>query len=60
MEKQQKEVVLHDVDPLALTLLVEFAYTGEILITEENVQVRAHIFSSPRRMFRSELTYSHH
>jgi kelch-like protein 17 (actinfilin) len=40
-EKQQKEVVLHDIDPLALTLLVEFAYTGEILITEENVQVRA-------------------
>ncbi len=41
-EKQQKEVVLHDIDPLALTLLVEFAYTGEILITEENVQVRAY------------------
>jgi kelch-like protein 17 (actinfilin) len=42
VEKQQKEVVLHDVDPLALTLLVEFAYTGEILITEENVQVVTH------------------
>ena len=38
-EKSRKEVVIHDVDPLALTLLVDFAYTGEIVVTEENVQV---------------------
>lgn len=38
-EKSRAEVVIHDVDPLALTLLVDFAYTGEIVVTEENVQV---------------------
>ena len=38
-EKSRHEVVIHDVDPLALTLLVDFAYTGEIVVTEENVQV---------------------
>jgi len=38
-EKTKAEVVIHDVDPLALTLLVDFSYTGEIVVTEENVQV---------------------
>ena len=63
VEKQQKEVVLHDVDPLALTLLVEFAYTGEILITEENVQV-SYIYITRVLCFRyflcfmTELQYS--
>ena len=38
-EKHRQEVVIHDLDPLALTLLVDFAYTGEIVVTEENVQV---------------------
>lgn len=40
MEKKQKEVTIHDLDPLALTLLVDFSYTGEIVISEDNVQVR--------------------
>lgn len=40
MEKTQKEVTIHDLDPLALTLLVDFSYTGEIFISEDNVQVR--------------------
>lgn len=39
VEKTQKEVTIHDLDPLALTLLVDFSYTGEIVISEENVQV---------------------
>lgn len=38
-EKMQREVVLHDIDPAALQLLVDYSYTGEIHITEENVQV---------------------
>ena len=39
MEKNQTEVTIHDIDVLALTLLVDFSYTGEIVITEDNVQV---------------------
>ena len=39
VEKKQKEVTIHDLDPLALTLLVDFSYTGEIVICEDNVQV---------------------
>lgn len=38
-EKVQREVVLHDIDAAALQLLVDYAYTGEIHITEDNVQV---------------------
>jgi hypothetical protein len=39
IEKNQTEVTIHDIDVLALTLLVDFSYTGEIVITEDNVQV---------------------
>ena len=39
VEKTKKEVTIHDLDPLALTLLVDFSYTGEIVISEDNVQV---------------------
>ena len=39
LEKSKKEVTIHDLDPLALTLLVDFSYTGEIVISEDNVQV---------------------
>ena len=39
-----KEVTIHDIDPLALTLLVDFAYTGELVVTEENVQVLFRVF----------------
>ncbi|XP_071447605.1 kelch-like protein 17 [Hetaerina americana] len=38
-EKLQCEVTLHDIDSSALHLLVDYAYSGEILITEDNVQV---------------------
>ena len=33
------KVTIHDVAPLALTLLVDFAYTGELVVSEDNVQV---------------------
>lgn len=42
-EKHKSKITLHDVDTAALQLLVQFAYTGEILITEENVQVRSEV-----------------
>ena len=38
-EKNLRDITIHDVDPLALTLLVEFSYTGELSVCEENVQV---------------------
>lgn len=38
-EADSSMVTLHEVDPGALELLVEFAYTGQVLITEDNVQV---------------------
>ena len=39
VEKRMSEITIHDVDALALTLLVDFAYTGELVVCEENVQV---------------------
>ena len=39
-EKNLAEITIHDVDPLALTLLVNFSYTGELSVCEDNVQVR--------------------
>ena len=33
------KVTIHDVAPLALTLLVDFSYTGELVVSEDNVQV---------------------
>ena len=39
VEKSMSEITIHDVDALALTLLVDFAYTGELVVCEENVQV---------------------
>ncbi|XP_014271032.1 kelch-like protein 17 isoform X2 [Halyomorpha halys] len=38
-ERLSREVVLHEVDVMALQLLVDYSYTGGILITEDNVQV---------------------
>jgi hypothetical protein len=39
-ESKQMNVTLKDVDPGALEMLLEFAYTAEIQVTEDNVQVR--------------------
>uniref|UniRef100_A0A0A9XNX5 Kelch-like protein 17 n=1 Tax=Lygus hesperus TaxID=30085 RepID=A0A0A9XNX5_LYGHE len=38
-ERASREVELHEVDVTALQLLVDYSYTGGILITEDNVQV---------------------
>lgn len=38
-ESKQEVVELHDIDAPSLKQLIDFAYTGEIIITEENVQV---------------------
>lgn len=38
MEKTQDRVTMQEVDPVALQLLVEYAYTGHIEISDENVQ----------------------
>ncbi|KAL1464852.1 hypothetical protein WDU94_004463 [Cyamophila willieti] len=39
VEKDQTEIGFQDIDAVALRHLVDFSYTGEITITEENVQV---------------------
>ncbi|XP_069989697.1 kelch-like protein 17 [Penaeus vannamei] len=39
VEKTQEKVTLQELDSTALELLVEYSYTGEIVITEDNVQV---------------------
>lgn len=33
------EVELHDLDPAAVELLIHYAYTGQVTITTDNVQV---------------------
>ena len=38
-EKNLEEITIHNVDPLALTLLVNFSYTGELSVCDDNVQV---------------------
>lgn len=40
IERNSVTVTLHDVDSTALQQLIDYAYTGEITITEDNVQVR--------------------
>ena len=52
-EASQAEVTIHCVDPLALTLLVDFSYTGELAVCEENVQVRVVALTSA-----SQLSYN--
>ena len=37
-ERNKSVITLHDLDMTALNLLVDYAYTGQICITEENVQ----------------------
>lgn len=39
IERNSVNVKLHDVDPTALRQLIDYAYTGEITISEDNVQV---------------------
>ena len=39
-ESKQTNITMRDVDPVALEMLLEFAYTAEVLVTEANVQVK--------------------
>lgn len=39
IERNSVNITLHDVDPTALRQLIDYTYTGEITITEDNVQV---------------------
>lgn len=39
LERNSVSITLHDVDPTALKQLIEYTYSGEIIITEDNVQV---------------------
>lgn len=39
-ESRQERIVLQGLDPYALQLLVDYVYTAEIHVTEDNVQVR--------------------
>lgn len=38
-ESREERISLQDVDGSALTLLIDYIYTSEIKVTEENVQV---------------------
>lgn len=38
-ESTQNKVVLQDVDPKALSLLLDYVYSAEIQVNEDNVQV---------------------
>jgi hypothetical protein len=39
LERNKDVVELHDIDAPSLKQLIDIAYTGECIITEENVQV---------------------
>lgn len=38
-EKHKDEITLHNIDSYAVQLLIEYSYTGDVKITEDNVQV---------------------
>lgn len=38
-EQHEKEIIIHDMDSAAVELLIQYAYTGQITITPDNVQV---------------------
>ncbi len=38
-ESHQNRIVLQDIDPKALSLLLDYVYTSEIQVNEDNVQV---------------------
>ena len=38
-ESRQKRIIIQEVDPLALRLLLDYMYTSEIKVNEQNVQV---------------------
>lgn len=38
LEKSSTKIQMHDIDPMALSLLIDYAYTGQISVNEDNVQ----------------------
>lgn len=38
-ESRQKRIIIQEVDPKALRLLLDYIYTSEIKVNEQNVQV---------------------
>lgn len=46
-ESRQDRIVLQDIDGGALQLLIDYVYTAEVLVTEENVQVHSVALSWP-------------
>ena len=38
-ESRQDRIILQDIDGGALQLLIDYVYSAEVLVTEENVQV---------------------
>lgn len=40
-ESNQTRIVLQDIDPRALSLLLDYVYTAEIQVNEDNVQVES-------------------
>lgn len=43
-EAKSDRITLQEIDPAALVLLIDFVYTSEIQVTEENVQVKSNVF----------------
>ncbi|VVC28943.1 BTB/POZ domain,SKP1/BTB/POZ domain,Kelch repeat type 1,Galactose oxidase, beta-propeller,BTB/Kelch- [Cinara cedri] len=38
-EREKKHIIIKELDPTALKILINYMYTGQILVTEENVQI---------------------
>lgn len=49
-ESRAKRVRIKEVDGWTLRMLIDYIYTAEIQVTEENVQVRVRIFSTTTEM----------
>lgn len=49
-ESRAKKVRIKEVDGWTLRMLIDYIYTAEIQVTEENVQVRVRIFSTTNEM----------
>jgi len=49
-ESRAKRVRIKEVDGWTLRMLIDYIYTAEIQVTEENVQVRVRTFSATREM----------
>ena len=46
-ESRQHKILLQDIDPAALQLLLEYVYSGQVQVTEDNVQVTSvYLFQS--------------